>query len=622
MDAGTISLLKVHEYFHGASDDALNDVLRHAKFTNYEVGGIVHEANEVLMKVGFIISGRLKAVRVDKQGVESLFRMFNRGDQFGMMVGVLAEPVPIRVLALEPTTVLSLDYEEAMELTLRHPDLRRLWLKSFATHLKHHFLGTTTRRSPMLVGLFHHSHTTHVASQRLLNRLRELGESLAVFGDPNDWEGKVGVRFRALKIDDRFLEPEVIQKQVSEWQDMTRIIFDVPMDLDDDRIVRLMEIVDRAVFFVPVAEAQTAASRLHTIDVPAHGWRDKTSIAWILDANTPVVPIVQNLGNVVSRDFKIALTPQPLPWGRALVNGMERLVHYLRGIRIGVALGGGGARGMSHLGVLKALEQNGIVVDMIAGTSAGAMTGIFYAYGLDCDYSANQFASDLRPSWIFRNMPHGSHWYLVYKYRRGQFDPMLRKYLHDQTLEQLAIPCMSVTVDLVEGNSVVREQGDAVHAILESINLPVLSVPICHKGQALIDGGIVNNIPADVLVSKGCNFVIAVSVSAKMEKEFCEISSDKPRPRKKPGMVQTLLRSLQVQNYNLNSFGVGPADVVIAPDVRGVDLAEFVRAKELAAIGEAAALQEIPRIRQLLTRLDPQLFPSIPATTSMTKSTV
>ena len=158
---------------------------------------------------------------------------------------------------------------------------------------------------------------------------------------------------------------------------------------------------------------------------------------------------------------------------------------------------------MSHLGVLKALEQNGIVVDMIAGTSAGAMTGIVYASGLDPDYSADQFAADLRPSWLFRRLPRGNHWYLLYKYRRGHFDPMLRKYLHDWRLEQLAVPCLSVTVDLVGGKSVVRERGDAVHAILESINLPVLSVPICRDGQALIDGGLVNNIPADVLVVEG-----------------------------------------------------------------------------------------------------------------------
>jgi predicted acylesterase/phospholipase RssA len=246
---------------------------------------------------------------------------------------------------------------------------------------------------------------------------------------------------------------------------------------------------------------------------------------------------------------------------------------------------------------------------MIAGTSAGAMTGIVYASGLDCDYSTDAFTNDLRPPWIFRRLPRGSNWHLLYKYRRGHFDPMLRKYLRDWRLEQLAVPCLSVTVDLVGGTSVVRERGDAVHAVLESINLPVLSVPIVREGQALIDGGLVNNIPADVLVAMGCNFVIAVSVTAKMEREFCEITPGRPtRPRKKPTVVQTLLRSLLVQNHSLNALGVQPADVVIEPDVTGFDLTGFMRAKELAAIGEAAALEQIPMIRQLLARLDPQLF--------------
>jgi predicted acylesterase/phospholipase RssA len=264
---------------------------------------------------------------------------------------------------------------------------------------------------------------------------------------------------------------------------------------------------------------------------------------------------------------------------------------------------------MTHLGVLKALERSGVVVDMVAGTSAGAMTGIVYASGLDCDYSAAQFAGDLRPSWLFRRLPRGDQLYLLYKYRRGHFDPMLRKYLRDWKLEQLAVPCLSVTVDLVSGSPVVRERGDATHAVLESINLPVLSVPIIRDGQALIDGGLVNNIPADVLVSMGCNFVIAVSVTAKMEKEFCEITPGGAAPRRKPGMVQTLLRSLLVQNRNMNAIGVQPADVVIEPDVTGFALTAFTRAKEMAAVGEAATLEQVPKIKHLLSRLDPQLFP-------------
>ena len=142
----------------------------------------------------------------------------------------------------------------------------------------------------------------------------------------------------------------------------------------------------------------------------------------------------------------------------------------------------------------------------------------------------------------------------------------------------------------------------------ESINLPVLSVPIVRNGQALIDGGLVNNIPADVLVSKGCNFVIAVSVTAKMERRFNNISPESPMPAwQRPGTLQTILRSLLVQNHSLNALGVQPADVVIEPDVTGFDLTEFMRSKKLAAIGEAAATEQVPPIQQLLKRLDPCL---------------
>jgi predicted acylesterase/phospholipase RssA/CRP-like cAMP-binding protein len=615
MSDEVVPLLRVHEYFRGVSDEALAEVVRLARVAHYPAGVVVHEPEAVPTTVGFVLRGRLKAVRIDARGTESFFRVIDRGEQYGMMAGALAEPLPVRVVALEPTTVLCLDYEEAMELTLRFADLRRLWLKTYAGSLRKQFFGAAPRRAPMMLALVHESPDTRRVAGRLVDRLREVGEALAVFSDSDQWRGVSGVRFRHLSADGRMLEADEIRRQAAEWQDANRIVFDVPADLAPDRAARLMQLVDRAVYFVPAAESSAAVRRLRALDVPVHGWRDKVSVAWLLTGDAPVAPVVPELRDLAGRDFKIVEQPPGLPWGRSLAGGLERLVHDLRGVRVGVALGGGAARGMSHLGVLKALERGGVVVDMIAGTSAGAMTGVIYSSGLDCDYGADQFTTDLRPSWLFRRLPRGNHWYLLYKYRRGHFDPMLRRYLRDWRLEQLAVPCLSVTVDLVGGRSVVRDHGDAVHAVLESINLPVLSVPIVRGGQALIDGGLVNNIPADVLVAAGCNFVIAVSVTAKMEQAFCDIRPDAPAaPRKKPTVVQTLLRSLLVQNHSLNAFGVQPADVVIEPDVTGFDLTEFMRAKELAAVGEAAAREQIPKIRQLLARLDPQLFPVVGAT--------
>jgi NTE family protein len=166
-----------------------------------------------------------------------------------------------------------------------------------------------------------------------------------------------------------------------------------------------------------------------------------------------------------------------------------------------------------------------------------------------------------------------------------------------------------VTVDLIRGQAVVREQGDAVNSILESINLPVLSAPICRNGQALVDGGLLKNIPADVLVSQGCNFVIAVSVTAKMEQQVGENNPNTPtESMKPPGAIQAILRGLLVQSHNMNSIGVEPADVMIEPDVTGFELSDFVSAVDMAEIGEKAALEQIPTIKTLLTRMDSQLF--------------
>jgi predicted acylesterase/phospholipase RssA len=188
---------------------------------------------------------------------------------------------------------------------------------------------------------------------------------------------------------------------------------------------------------------------------------------------------------------------------------------------------------------------------------------------------------------------------------------MLRKYLGNRCLQQLPLPVHSITVDLVTGQAVTRNEGDAVHGIIESINLPVLAPPINREGQALVDGGLINNVPADVLVSQGCNFVIAVSVTTKMQHEFARNRPDTPTANmKRASTLQTVLRSYLVQSVNMNSIGVQPADIVIEPDVSNFELTEFAKTDQLSAVGEETALDSIQQIKQMLSHLDDRLYPS------------
>jgi NTE family protein len=188
---------------------------------------------------------------------------------------------------------------------------------------------------------------------------------------------------------------------------------------------------------------------------------------------------------------------------------------------------------------------------------------------------------------------------------------MLRKYLGRATMQQLQLPMFSVSVDLVEGEAVVREAGDATMNILESINLPPLSLPILRADRALVDGGLLNNIPANVLVAKGCNFVIASSVTAKLEKDFIGMRSrERSLGHHFFSTIQVMMRQTMIQGFNMNSVGVQPADFVIAPDVTSFDISEFTRADEMAVIGERTTEASIAKLRKMLNKLDPQLFVS------------
>jgi predicted acylesterase/phospholipase RssA len=176
-------------------------------------------------------------------------------------------------------------------------------------------------------------------------------------------------------------------------------------------------------------------------------------------------------------------------------------------------------------------------------------------------------------------------------------------------MEQLVIPTFAISVDLVEGEPLVREHGDATINVLESINLPPLSLPIIRSGQALVDGGLLNNIPANVLAAKKCNFVIASSVTAQLEKDFIDIrSKGRSRSNRFLATIPVIMRQTMIQGYRMNSVGIQPADFVVSPDVTTFDISEFTRADEMAIIGERTTNANVGNLLRMLSKLDSKLF--------------
>jgi len=591
------------DWAKGLSEQTLTAITNTADWVEFQTGEVVIEFESEIRHVYFIIDGRMQASLYDELGKEIQNDTLIRGSVLGLFSIGLEDRSHLQVQAAEPSTAMRLTQPDLLQLSAKYADFQLAMFTLAAIVAKRYIMVERSLPKPAVVGIIHQSEASRPLAARLANRLRELDESPCVAGDDGHWKPEEDIPFKLVAGEDR----EVRQDILKDWAAHRRLLVDFRADHLRAVMARVLNYVDIVLWCVRPQDVASAINLLTELEEKAAGWREKIRIVWILD-NGQIAPHVPELNELTGRHFKLTFDAPGPTQGSLLHHGIERIVHHLRGIQIGLALGGGAARGMAHLGVLKALEQHDIYIDMLAGTSAGAMVGIIYAAGLDPEHITHFFKADLRPSWLFRRLPGGGYWYLLYKYRTNRFDSMLRKYLGPARMEQLILPVSAITVDLVEGESVVRQTGDATVSILESINLPPLSLPIIQSDHAMVDGGLLNNIPADVLVSQGCNFVIASSVTAQLEKDFAGIRS---KGRSVSGFfstIQVIMRQTMVQGYRMNSVGIRPADFVIAPDVTSFDISEFTRADEMAAIGEATVNANVAKLRKMLNKLDSNLF--------------
>jgi hypothetical protein len=159
-----------------------------------------------------------------------------------------------------------------------------------------------------MLALIHDSPATRQTAERLIRRLSDVGEQLAVLSDSDQRMDSPNVRFRRLREEGRDLTLEEIREQVTRWQDANRIIFDVHNYLTPERTEQLMNLVDRAVYFVPADATDSAIRRLQAFDVSARGWRDKISVAW--SATTPWSPPFRTPPNFPPAISKSTKRPQ------------------------------------------------------------------------------------------------------------------------------------------------------------------------------------------------------------------------------------------------------------------------------------------------------------------------
>jgi predicted acylesterase/phospholipase RssA len=269
--------------------------------------------------------------------------------------------------------------------------------------------------------------------------------------------------------------------------------------------------------------------------------------------------------------------------------------------RLGLALGGGGARGAAHLGILRALEKADIAVDLIAGSSMGSLVGLAYAFGYSPDEILDLIVREMAAPRAWRMLPGGGLGHMAWMYRSGGYRRKAQRVFPNSTFEQLRLPLYLVAADLVSGQEIIHESGDAVAALMESINFPGMASPILRDGKVIVDGGVLNNVPTSVLRERGADVVIAADVAFQIEPRFGRYDPDLPADNLPcPSAMETLLRVIQVQQRALINARAAADEIIITPEVKSFGFTDYHRAHEMADIGEAAAEAALPALRQML----------------------
>lgn len=264
--------------------------------------------------------------------------------------------------------------------------------------------------------------------------------------------------------------------------------------------------------------------------------------------------------------------------------------------KIGLALGGGGARGYAHIGAIKILEQNNIPIDFIAGTSAGALVGAMYAFFKDSEKvekaAVNNDLSKLLALALDFSFEKG----IIKGEKIRQF---LSQLLEKSSFESLKIPFKAAATDFDTAEAVAIGEGEVASAVQASAAFPLVFKPVKLMGRNLWDGGMSDPVPAGVARAMGADIVIAVNL-------YNETAFDTEK-KAKDGFYEIAARAIESLQYNLSKECIKSADAVVEPDIAGLgfmglDRLLKGRGESIVLEGEKAAVEALPKIKEAIGR--------------------
>lgn len=254
-------------------------------------------------------------------------------------------------------------------------------------------------------------------------------------------------------------------------------------------------------------------------------------------------------------------------------------------VKVGIALGGGAAKGFAHIGVIKILEANGFAPVVVAGTSAGSVVGALYASGMNA-MELQEKAVALDETRI-RDLQFSSGGLILGQKLEDYVNEQVRR----QPLERLAKPFVAVATRLEDGERIVFSQGNTGQAVRASSSVPGVFQPAAIGKSHFVDGGVVSPVPVDAARQLGADIVIAVDISSKA------------RGQMPTSLIGTVGQSIAIMGQKLGEAELARADIIIRPQVLDIAGTDFTQRAVAIAQGERAAIAAMPQIRERIAQL-------------------
>jgi len=570
----------------------LDELERAADWVYLARGDVLFEQGAPATGLYFVVSGRLLVQRVERDGAVRTIGEAGRGESLGEMAFFSGAPRSARASALRDTVLVEFTNAEFDALVATRPQLMRHVAAGLVQRLN---LANTSASTAQLTNLavLAASPGAPVAAfcERLAEALGRMGPVL---------------RLSAASVDAYMGEPGIAQA-AEESAESARLLAWLEAREASHRFVvleadpepspwtrRCLHQADRVLL---LARADEDPAPTETERALLNHARSAT------DARQALVLVHPEGAHRLPEGTRRWLEPRAvdahfhLRWGSG--DDMGRLARHLAGRAVGLVLGGGGARGFAHIGMVKALREAGVPIDLIGGTSMGASIAAQVAMG----WSPEHIVSVNRRIWV-KIRPHKVYTLPLISIISTRKSDVIGKMMYGDTqVEDLWTPFFCVSSNLSTAEMMVHRRGSLLWAATASASLPGAAQPVLMGGQLLCDGALLNNLPTDVARRLGCGTVIAAEVSVEEDAQFCcdriprvgELLRDRLLRRRKirfPSLMELALRASMLHSASRERAALDSADLTLRPPIDGFGLMDFEGLETLVEVGYAHAREE------------------------------